>query len=145
MMRRNPFDVLLRLRKIDEKIARAKLANTRQAHDRARRKLEELKAKHREDIDVGELLGPVNLRSLQLRGMGSFELLSEAAEVYRRSERAMNAKADAWRRAASDVDAAERLDERRKQELARDAAKAAEKNLDDLIGMLHARPGDGLV
>ncbi|MDJ0924469.1 MAG: hypothetical protein QNJ77_07905 [Acidimicrobiia bacterium] len=144
-MRKNPFDVLVRLRKIDEKIARSELANKRRAHELARRKLEELKAKHREEIDVGELLGPVNLRSLQLRGMGSYEMLSEAAEVYQHSERAMHAKAEQWRRAAADVDAAERLDERRKQEMARDAAKAAEKSLDDLMSMLHSRPKDGLI
>lgn len=145
MRRKNPFDVLVRLRKIDEKLARASLATTRQAHDKARKKLEEYKTKHREDIDVGELLGPVNLRSLQLRGMGSLEMLQEAATVYRNSERAMNTKADAWRRAAANVDAAERLDDHRKQELAREAAKSADKNLDDLIGMLHVRRGDGLV
>ena len=144
-MRKNPFDVLVRLRKIDEKMARAELANKRRAHDLARRKLEELKAMHREDIDVGELLGPVNLRSLQLRGIGSYEMLVEAAEVYQNSERAMHAKAEAWRRAASDVDAAERLNERRRQELAREAAKASEKALDDLMGMLHSRPKDGLI
>lgn len=144
-MRRNPFDVLVRLRKIDEKMARAELANKRRAHELARRKLEELKAKHREDIEVGDLLGPVNLRSLQLRGMGSYELLVDAAGVYQNSERAMHAKAEAWRRAASDVDAAERLDERRRQELAREAAKSAEKSLDDLMGMLHSRPKDGLI
>jgi flagellar biosynthesis chaperone FliJ len=145
MKKKNPFDVLVRLRSIDERMARAQLATSRQAHDQARRKLEELKEKHQEEIEVGELLGPVNLRSLQLRGMGSYELLTEAARVYRNSERAMNSRAESWRRAAADVDAAERLDERRKQELARDAAKAAEKSLDDLIGMLHARTGDGLV
>ena len=145
MKRKNPFDVLVRLRKIDEKMARAQLATTRQSHEKARRKLEELKAKHREDIDVGELLGPVNLRSLQLRGISSYEQLTEAARVYQNSERAMNAKSEAWRRAAADVDAAERLDEKRRQDLAREAAKSAEKSLDDLIGMLHARTGDGLV
>ncbi len=145
MKRKNPFDVLVRLRKIDEKMARAQLATTRQSHEKARRKLEELKAKHREDIDVGEMLGPVNLRSLQLRGMGSYEQLTEAARVYQNSERAMNARSEAWRRAAADVDAAERLDDKRRQDLAREAAKSAEKSLDDLIGMLHARSGDGLI
>ena len=144
-MRKNPFDVLVRLRKIDEKMARAELANKRRAHELARRKLEELRAKHTEELDVEEMLGPVNLRSLQLRGMGSYEMLQEAAEVYQHSERSMRAKADAWRRAASDLDAAERLDERRKQQLAREAAKAAEKSLDDLMGMLHSRPKDGLI
>jgi flagellar export protein FliJ len=143
--RRNPFDVLVRLRSINERQARASLANARHARDQARRKLDELKEIHREEIDVGELLGPVTLRSLQLRGMGSHEMLSEAARVLYNSERAMNSRAEAWRRAAADVDAAERLDEHRKQELGREAAKAAEKSLDDLIGMLHARPKDGLI
>lgn len=144
MKRKNPFGVLVRMRSIDERLARAQLATTRQAHDQARRKLEELKAKHREDIDVGELLGAVNLRSLQLRGMGSYEMLSEAARVYQQSELTLRAKSKTWRRAAADVDAAERLDDRRKQELAREAAKAAEKSLDDLFSMLHSRPEDGL-
>lgn len=144
-MRKNPFDVLVRLRKIDEKMARAELANKRRTHELARHKLEELKAKHTEELEAEELLGAVNLRSLQLRGMGSYEMLMQAAEVFQHSERAMRAKADAWRRAASNLDAAERLDERRKQELAREAAKAAEKSLDDLMGMLHSRPKDGLI
>ena len=51
-MRRNPFDVLVRLRKIDEKMARAELANKRRAHELARRKLEELRAKHTEELEV---------------------------------------------------------------------------------------------
>ncbi len=143
--KKNPFDVLVRLRSIDEKMARAQLANSRKAHDMARRKLEELKEQHNEGIEVGELLGSVNLRSLQLRGMGSYEMLTEAARVFHNSEQAMRSRAESWRRAAADVAAAERLDEHRKQELARDAAKAAEKSLDDLIGMLHTRAGDGLV
>ena len=144
-MKRNPFNVLVRLRSIDEKQARAALANTRQAHEQARMKLEELKAKNREDLDVGEILGPVNLRSLQLRGMGSYEMLSEAAQAFRHSERALHKKSEAWRRSAADLDAAERLDEKRKKEVAREAAKSAEKSLDDLMGMLHTRTGDGLV
>ncbi|MCP3999074.1 MAG: hypothetical protein GY722_29025 [bacterium] len=145
MKKRNPFNVLVRLRSIDEKQARASLANTRQAHDKARKKLEELKERHREDIDVGEILGAVNLRSLQLRGMGSQEMVASAAQVFQQSERALRAKSEAWRRAAADLDAAERLDDKKKQEAAREAAKSAEKTLDDLMSMLHVRTGDGLV
>jgi flagellar export protein FliJ len=145
MKKRNPFNVLVRLRSIDEKQARASLANTRQAHEQARKKLEELKERHREDVDLGEVIGAVNLRSLQLRGMGSHELVTAAAQAYQQSERAMSAKSEAWRRAAADLDAAERLDEKKKQEMAREAAKSAEKSLDDLMGMLHNRSGDGLI
>ena len=143
--RGNPFNVLTRLRAIEEKQARASLANTRQAHEQARQKLEELKGRHREDIDAGEIIGAMNLRSLQLRGMGSYEMVTAAAEAFRQSERAMQAKTDAWRRAASDLDAAERLDDKRKQEMAKEATRSADKALDDLMGMLHARIGDGLV
>jgi flagellar biosynthesis chaperone FliJ len=145
MKKRNPFNVLVRLRSIEEKQARASLANTRHAHEQARRKLEELKERHREDIDVGEILGAVNLRSLQLRGLGSLEMVNAAAQVYKQSERALYAKSEAWRRSAADLDAAERLDEKKKQEVAREAAKTAEKSLDDLMGMLHSRSGDGLI
>jgi flagellar export protein FliJ len=145
MRKRNPFNVLVRLRAIDEKQARASLATTRQAHEEARKKLEDLKERHREDIDVGEIIGAVNLRSLQLRGLGSQEMVAAATQMYQKSERAMSAKSEAWRRAAADLDAAERLDDKKKQEMAREAAKSAEKSLDDLMGMLHARTGDGLV
>lgn len=145
MTKRNPFNVLFRLRAIDEKLARASLANTRQAHERARQKLEEMKEKHLESLQVEEILGPAQLRSLQLRGMGSHEMLTAAAQVVAQSERAVHAKSEAWRRAASELDAAERLDEKKKQEIALEASKAAAKNLDDLMGMLHARTGDGLI
>lgn len=145
MSRRNPFSVLLRLRSIDEKMARASLANTRQAHDRARKKLEELREQHRESLQVEEILGAAQLRSLQLRGLGSHEMLTAAAQVVQQSERALHSKAEAWRRSAADLDAAERLDEKKKQEIAQEAAKAAEKNMDDLVSMLHSRSGDGLI
>ena len=90
-------------------------------------------------------MGAVNLRALQLRGLGSHEMVVAAAQVYQKSERALHTKSEAWRRSAADLDAAERLDEKKKQELAREAAKSAEKALDDLMGMLHSRSGDGLI
>ncbi len=145
MTKRNPFNVLVRLRAIEEKQARASLANTRQAHDRARRKLDELREKQSQELPVEEILGVAQLRSLQLRGLGSHEMLVAAAQVVQQSERAMHVKSDAWRRAAADLDAAERLDEKKNQEMAQEAAKSAEKAMDDLMGMLHARTGDGLV
>jgi flagellar biosynthesis chaperone FliJ len=145
MIRRNPFNVLARLRSIDEKMARASLANTQQAHERARRKLEELKDKHLAALEIEEILGPAQLRSLQLRGISSYEMLTAAAHAVAQSERAVRAKAEAWRRTAADLDAAERLEEKKNQEIAQEAAKSAEKAMDDLMGMLHARIGDGLI
>jgi len=145
MFKRNPFNVLVRLRGIEEKQARASLANKRQLFEEARQKLDDLRETHNEEIPAGDILGAVNLRSLQLRGMGSHEVLTAASHAFQQSERAMHAKATAWRRAAADLDSAERLDEKKKQEAARDAAKSAEKALDDLMGMLHIRTGDGLI
>ena len=145
MMKRNPFNVLSRLRAIDEKQARASLATTRQAHEQARRKLEELKERHRETLRPEDILSPAQLRSLQLRGLGSYEMLTAATQVVAQSERAVHARSEAWRRAAADLDAAERLDEKKKQEIVQQAAKSAEKALDDLAGMMHTRMGDGLV
>jgi flagellar export protein FliJ len=145
MIKRNPFNVLVRLRAIEEKQARASLANTRQAHDRARQKLDELKEQQLDELAVEEILGAAQLRSLQLRGLGSHEMLVAAAQVVRQSERAMSVKSAEWRRAAADLDAAERLDEKKRQQLAQEAAKASEKAMDDLVAMLHGRPGDGLI
>jgi flagellar export protein FliJ len=145
MTKRNPFNVLVRMRAIEEKQARASLATTRQAHERARRKLEELKEQQLEQQSVESILGAAQLRSLQLRGLGSYELLVAAAQVVQQSERAMRARSEAWRRSAADLDAAERLDEKKNTEIALEAAKAAEKAMDDLVGMLHSRAGDGLV
>jgi flagellar export protein FliJ len=145
MIKRNPFNVLVRLRAIEEKQARASLANTRQAHEQARRKLDELREKQSQELGVEEVLGAAQLRSLQLRGLGSHEMLVAAAQVVQQSERALHTRSDAWRRAAADLDAAERLDEKKNQEIALDAARSTEKAMDDLMGMLHTRTGDGLV
>jgi flagellar export protein FliJ len=145
MIKRNPFNVLVRMRAIEEKQARASLATTRQAHERARRKLEQLKERQLDEQPVESILGASQLRSLQLRGLGSHELLVAAAQVVQQSERAMHARSEAWRRSAADLDAAERLDEKKNLEMAQEAAKAAEKAMDDLVGMLHSAAGDGLV
>ena len=69
MKRSNPFDVLVRIRRIDERQRRAALATARQAHEKARDRLEEYKERHRKALEIDEMLSPVELRSLQLRGL----------------------------------------------------------------------------
>ena len=139
MVRRNPFNVLSRLRAIDEKMERAELAAARSAHDEARDRLDAYKAKHRETIPVEELLTAVELRSLQLRGVVSHEALVRAADEYERSAQRLQSQTDSWRRAAADLDAAEELAARKRDEAARQARNASERTLDDLMAMLHGR------
>jgi hypothetical protein len=140
MRRGNPFDVLVRLRKIDERQKRAALAAARQAHERARERLEDYKERHRKALELDEMLSPVELRSLQLRGLRSHEDLVVAAEDYARAQRSLDDRIDGWRRSAEHLDAAERLDQRRRDETARLARVAAERSLDDLLVTLHGRP-----
>jgi flagellar export protein FliJ len=139
MVRRNPFVILSRLRAIDEKMRRAELAVARSAHDQARARLEAYRAKHRETIPVEDLISAVELRSLQLRGVVSHEALMRAADEFDRSAKHLSTKAEGWRRAAADLDAAEKLEARKRDEAARRARTAAERSLDDLLGMLHGR------
>jgi hypothetical protein len=142
MKRSNPFDVLVRIRKIEERQQRASLAAARQAHEQARDRLEEYKERHRKALEIDEMLTPVELRSLQLRGLQSHEDLLAAAEHYARARRSLDDRIDGWRRSAESLDAAERLDQRRKDESARLARVAAERSLDDLLVTLHGRTSE---
>lgn len=139
MARRNPFVVLARLRSIDEKMERIELAAARSAHDEARERLDAYKAKHRESVPIEDLITPVELRSLQLRGIVSHEALLRAADEYDRSRKQLEARTESWRRAAADLEAAEKAEARRRDDAVRQARTAAERSLDDLLGMLHPR------
>ncbi len=139
MARRNPFVVLSRLRSIDEKMERAGLAAARSAHDEARERLDAYKAKHRESVPIEDLITPVELRSLQLRGIVSHEALLRAADEFDRSRKQLEVRTESWRRAAADLEAAEKAEARRRDDAARQARTAAERSLDDLLGMLHSR------
>ena len=139
MARRNPFVVLSRLRSIDEKLSRAELAHARSAHDEARDRLDAYRAKYREEVPVSDLISPVELRSLQLRGVDSHEALVRAADEFERSAKQLGTRTEKWRKAAADLDAAERMEARKRDEAARQARTASERILDDLLGMLHGR------
>jgi hypothetical protein len=134
--RRNPFEALVWLRSVDERRRRAELGVARRSFGEAKARLEEMKARHREELAADEVLTPVELRSLQLRGLASAELLSVAAEESERNRSALEARADGWRRAAADLDAAERLETKQKQDAARRARVAAERSLSDLQAVL---------
>lgn len=136
MKRRNPFDVVSRLRAIDERQARAALAHAQSAHRAARERLEEHARAKLTPLIPSEVLSPIELRSLHLRGIQGHEALMEAAEAAHRAELRAEAKAAEWRRASDDLEAAERLRTKRQEEIARNARKAAERSLDDLVATL---------
>ncbi len=136
MKRRNPFEALVWLRSVDERRRRAELGVARRSFDEAKARLEEMKARHREALSADEVLTPVELRSLQLRGLASAELLSVAAEESERNRSALEDRTDGWRRAAADLDAAERLETKQKQDAARRARLAAERSLSDFQAVL---------
>ena len=136
MKRRNPFGAIVWLRSVEEKRKRSELGAAKQSFDDARARLEAMKERYRDDRALDEMLSPVQLRSLQLRGLASLELLEAAAEAVDRSRRELDARAEAWRKAAADSDAAERHQLHEKQEAARHARMAAERSLSDLQPLL---------
>lgn len=143
MRRRTPFEVLAWLRSVDERRRRADLGVARAAYEDARIRLEEMKARHREEVPAADVLSAAELRSLQLRGLASAEMLAVAAEERERTRRALEDRADGWRKAAADLDAAERLETQQKQEAARKARLAAERSLSDLQAALQRTEREG--
>ncbi len=137
--RPNPFYALMRLRSVEERRRRADLASARRIHEEARGRLEEMRDRYRSELPVEEILTPLELRSLQLRGLSSHEILAAAAEEHERTRTRLEAAAAKWRKASADLDAAERLDQKHRDEVARRARMAAERSLDDLQVLLRDR------
>lgn len=140
--RRNPFGLLGRLRSIDERIARTELATAHESRRRAQERLDHFKQQYREQTPVEERLSAGQLMSLRIRGIRSHEQLVEAANEYERTASDLERSTDRWRISAADLDAAERMEARVKDEQARQARTAAERALDDLFSMLHERKGE---
>ena len=135
--RRNPFRIIAKLRSIDERIARTELATAHESRRRAQERLDHFKQQYREQTPIEERLTAGQLMSLRIRGIKSHEQLVEAASEYERSAGEFDTRSDRWRSSAADLDAAERLESRVKEEHARQARHAAERALDDLFSMLH--------
>jgi flagellar biosynthesis chaperone FliJ len=142
MRPRNPFSGLLRIRSVRERQARGDLAAAQAHYAEARQALQELTEQLRKEAPIEDRLTPEQLTGLRMRGIRSVELLEEAAAAYEDAEQRRREQTDRWRRAASDLDAAEKLHRRRKDEIARTAALAGEKALDELVITLrHRRSG----
>lgn len=139
--RRPPLAGLLRVRRARERQGAAELAGARAAEAAARARLDEVRERQGAEVPLAESLRPAQLRALQLQGLGSRELLREAARQYEEARRAADDAASAWRQRKADADAADRLAAERSRREAARAARAAERSLDDLAAMLRRRPG----
>lgn len=137
--RRPPLTGLLRVRRARERQAAAELAGARAAEAAARAHLDEVRERQGAGVPLAESLRPAQLRALQLQGLGSREVLREAARQYEEARRTAADAASGWRQRKADADAAERIAaERRRREAAR-AARVAERSLDDLAAMMQRR------
>jgi flagellar biosynthesis chaperone FliJ len=133
MIRRNPATVLMRIRafKENEALRRLGVARTREEAAAA-----ELVAREQEYVSrpvPDGLLSPVELRALQLQGVRSMELLAEAATTSRRARQLTEDARRVWLKTRDELESVKRLDVRRRNEAARAARRAADRELDRLV------------
>lgn len=137
MSRRNPVASLLRLRSIREKQARRFLSQAQREVMEAERHVTERRQQYeRRPTGEGSVLTPLQLRTLQLQGIRSLELLAEAATAYEHAELAKESARLSWMNAQTDLKSAEQLDRRRQEEAALQARIASQRSLDELSVMM---------
>lgn len=135
---RNPFEVLHRLRSVNERRRRAELATAHLDEERARRLMEDVRASLEEPHEIGDRISRLQLRALQIRGITSNEMLDMAAREYESARKNTRVAAGAWRKSVGDADAAEKLATQRREKIAREASASAERMLDDLMTIRRA-------
>ena len=137
MKPRNPLAALLRIASIKERQARRQLAEHVADAEMLRTKLAELRATyaHHGEGETTSLTRDQAL-SLHLQGVRSYESIREALAEYEAAEFRVQTSREAWRRAASEEDALEDVDDRRRTETAMEARRVAERALDDLMHTL---------
>lgn len=131
-MNKNRLAAVLRLRALAERKARGELAHA----EREVALSEEMLARRREaplPEFPAESLTPLQLRALSLQGVRSHELLQQAAAEAERTRAARDEKHDHWSQASKEHKSAERLDERRRTQIAEQARIAAERALDEMV------------
>ena len=121
---------LVRVRKIWEKQARIQLGQATQELNEAERATVSALDDHRR---FQETDGDILIR--RIAGMATHEKYTAAELVRRQAEHRTRAAQGSWRRSAQDLDASEKLEERRKQALAYLARRSAEATLDELMAM----------
>jgi len=141
-MARNPFEALFRVRSIRERQARGEMGRARLASDEAYERLQELKASLEEGPGLPGALTPTRLRALQLSGIVSHERLVAAALAYEEARAVHEHTVARWRATEAELEAADRLREKKREAAAYQAVVATERAMDDLLLSLRARRVD---
>lgn len=139
MRRKDRIEALARLRSYREKRARGELAETQRAVTDAAEEVASKRDDHESQPPLPPRLTALQLRTLQLQGIRSLELLGEAAAAYEaaclRSEEARSR----WRRSKDELRSAEKLEHRKSEEAAHEARVASQAALDQLVLLLKKR------
>lgn len=136
---RNRLSVLQRLRAIEERRAQADAARAQRDARRAEARVGDARHHYETRPAADEMLGPVQLRALQLMGTGALEVLQEAVVARDDADEVRRGAQDALSLAAVRRKSVERLAERRMVEAARVAQAAADRALDELMILRRAR------
>lgn len=132
MKKDSRLSAVLRLRALTERKARGELAHAEREQALAEQMLQRRREAPRPDAPE-DLLSPIQLRALALQGVRSHELLVEAAAEVQRTWQFRNQAHDTWATASKEHKSAERLDERRRSQIAEQARVAAERALDEMV------------
>lgn len=130
--KRNRLAAVLRLRALAERKARGELAHAERELQLAQEMLRRRVETPRPEMPA-ELLSPLQLRALAMQGLRSHELLQEAAAEAERNRKLRDEAQQHWSDASREHKSAERLDERRRTQIAEQARVAAERALDEMV------------
>ena len=133
MKKRNALPSLIKLRSIREKQARRELAAAQTEGRRALAEAEVRREQYEERPGLPPVLTAQELRVLELQGIRSLELLAEAAAAYERARADAELARTNWSVETERLKSAERLEERRKNDAALEAGRAAQRALDELF------------
>ena len=128
------FERLVRVRAIWERQAKTNAgAAAREAEQKAQREREAAEMHHETLSETKSLVTPEQLELQRLRSVATHAQLTEAAAARSNAQARSDAATGAWRRTSQEHDMAEELSNRRKQEAAYEARRAAERSLDELV------------
>lgn len=139
MKRRDPVAALAKLRGFKEREARTGMGVAMRKEAEAREALQERRrAYDARPVPQGPLTA-LQMRTFHLQGICSSELIAEAAAALESSRASADEARREWSAASDRLKAAERLEQKRRQEAARLAQAAAMRSLDELAVMMRER------
>ncbi|HEY8201006.1 MAG TPA: flagellar FliJ family protein [Actinomycetota bacterium] len=139
MRRRDPVAAITKLRGFKEREARTGMGLAMRKEAEARQALlERRRAYDARPVPQGPL-SALEIRTFHLQGIRSSEQIAEAAEALEGSRLGAEEARREWTVASDRLKAAERLQQKRREELARIAQAAAMRSLDELAVMMRER------